>query len=98
MIRISLTALSIFMLSAPALAAPPHYHAVLSAKPLKPKLILRDVVWHCGEAQCAGGKSNSRPAIVCAVLAREVGRLQAFTVDGRALDAPELEKCNAAAS
>src|SRR3546814_13881814 len=71
-----------------ALAATPafadHYTAEPDAKPVEARFALRDVLWTCGDAGCTGGKSNSRPAIVCAVLAREVGSLTSFSVEGEA--------------
>ena len=83
--------------AAPALAAPA-YQAEPAAKPAAAKLVLRDTVWKCGDAGCAGSQSNSRPAVVCAVLAREVGALRSFSAEGRTLSAEELEKCNARAN
>ncbi len=65
--------------------------------PSEGRLVLRDTFWRCGEAGCGAAESSSRPAIVCAVLAREVGALRSFTVQGRALAAEELDKCNARA-
>ena len=83
-------------LSAPA-AASSHYHAKPAVAPASAKFVLRDIVWRCGDAGCSAGESNSRPAIVCAVLARDVGTLLSFSVAGRAMSAQELEKCNARA-
>ncbi len=91
------TILGLTLASAPALAAP-HYQAEPAAKPAAAKLVLRDTVWRCGESGCAGSRSNSRPAIVCAVLAKEVGALRSFSSEGSALSADELEKCNARAN
>jgi hypothetical protein len=82
--------------STPALAAA-HYHAEPAAKPAQAKYVLKDIVWKCGDQGCAGGKGSSRPAIVCAVLARQVGPLRSFAVEGQALAAGDLEKCNARA-
>ena len=46
---------------------------------------------------CVAPKSSSRPAVVCAALVRETGAVRSFTVDGQALAAEQLEKCNARA-
>lgn len=78
----------------PAFAGP-HYQAQPAVAPASAKLVLRDVVWNCGDAGCVAGQSNSRPAIVCAVLAKEVGLIRSFAVAGQALSAEELDKCNA---
>ncbi len=81
----------------PALAGAPHFQAQPVAKPAEAQLALRDTLWRCGEAGCGAGESSSRPAVVCAVLAREVGTLRSFAVKGQALAADELAKCNARA-
>src|SRR3546814_17371368 len=85
--------LTFALAATPAFAA--HYTAEPAAKPVEARFALRDVLWTCGDAGCTGGKSNSRPAIVCAVLAREVGSLTSFRVAGEALTPEQLEKCNA---
>ena len=87
--------LALALVATPALAS--HYHAQPAAKPEAARLILRDTIWSCGDNGCAAGKSNSRPAIVCEVLVKEVGALRSFSVDGRPLTPQELEKCNARA-
>ena len=88
--------LGLVIASAPTMAS--HYHAEPAAKPAAATLILRDTVWKCGDAGCAGSRSNSRPATVCALLARKVGNLRSFSVNGEALGAFDLEKCNARAN
>jgi hypothetical protein len=95
MFRTALVALA--LVSAPALATS-HYQAEPAAKPSEAKLVLRDTVWKCGDAGCAAAKSNSRPTIVCAVLAKEVGALRSFSAGGKPLAADELEKCNSRAN
>lgn len=82
--------------TAPAMASS-HYHAKPAVTPASAKFVLRDIVWRCGDAGCSAGESNSRPAIVCAVLARDVGELLSFSVAGQVMSAQELEKCNARA-
>lgn len=104
MLRQLLTTLSAFLAATlmvvaaagPAIASP-HYQAQPAVSPAKAKLVLRDVVWNCGDAGCAAEKSGSRPAIVCAHLAKEVGALRTFSVKGGPLAAGDLEKCNARA-
>ena len=88
--------LASILLAAPGVAAA-HYQAEPVAKPAESKFVLRDTIWTGGEAGCAAGKSNSRPAIVCAVLAGKVGALRSFSAGGEPLDAAQLEKCNARA-
>lgn len=87
---------SLLLAASPALAGS-HYHADPVAKPAEGRIILRDLAWKCGDDGCFAGKSSSRPAIVCALLAREVGRLRSFTVAGEPIAPDQLEKCNARA-
>ena len=88
----------LFFAFAASPAAASHYVAEPAAAPAQPKLIVRGTMWKCGEAGCTAGKSNSRPAIVCSTLAREIGPLRSFSAAGVALSAQDLEKCNASAS
>lgn len=90
------TVLAFALVAAPALAAP-HYRAELAAQPAETRFPVRDVMWTCGEGSCTGGESNSRPAIVCALLAREVGTLLSFSAADKPLPPEQLEKCNARA-
>jgi len=96
-----LSALSLASLSlaaaAPALAAGPYYRAELATPASSGQVTARGLIWKCSAAGCVAGKSNSRPAIDCASLAREAGALRSFTVQGRALSDADLEKCNAKA-
>jgi hypothetical protein len=88
--------LALAFVATPAVSAP-YYQAQPEANPATASIVLRDVVWKCGDSGCAGNRSNSRPAIACAVLARAVGRLRSFAEEGRSMSAEELEKCNARA-
>jgi len=92
MLRIAIASL-LALTATPALASS-HYHAQPQAAPEADRFVLRDTVWTCGEEGCAAGKSNSRPVVVCAVLAKEVGVLSSFSVGGEEISADELEKCN----
>ena len=85
--------LALAFVATPAFSAS-HYHAQPVVSPGATKIVLRDTLWKCGEAGCAGTKSSSRPAIVCALLVRTVGRLSSFAEEGRAMSADQLEKCN----
>jgi hypothetical protein len=89
--------LGLALAATPALANS-HYHAQPAATPAAAKLVLRDTIWSCGDAGCAAPtRSNSRPAIVCELLVKQVGALRSFSVGGEALSAGQLEKCNARA-
>ena len=80
--------------SAPAIAA--NYSATL-ATPASGRFIARDISWNCGAAACQGATSESRPVVLCQSLAKQVGRVESFLVDGRAFAPNELERCNASA-
>src|SRR5690349_4667490 len=94
MIRSAILASALF--AAPALAAP-QFAAQPNTAPATAKFVVKDTLWSCGEAGCAAAASNSRPAVVCAALAKEVGLLASFSVKGESLNADELGKCNARA-
>jgi hypothetical protein len=81
-------------IAAPAAAA--SYSAKLAA-PASGHIVARDINWACGGDSCQGATQESRPAVLCQALAKRAGRVDAFTVDGRAFSAADLEKCNASA-
>ena len=96
-----LLALGLAGLAAPvpasASAAAPHYQAELAAPAGADRVVARRLVWHCAATACVAAKSNSRPAIECAALAKKAGPLRSFVAAGEALNAAALEKCNARA-
>jgi len=61
------------------------------------RFIARDIVWNCGPAACQGATENGRPVVLCQSLAKRAGHVDTFVVDGRALAAADLERCNASA-
>ena len=77
-------------------AAAATYSAQLSV-PSTQRIIARNIVWYCGPAACQGTSAESRPAVLCQSLAKRAGRIENFIVDGRALAATELDRCNAVA-
>jgi hypothetical protein len=87
-------------LSAAAFAVSPTFAATYSAKlavPTSERFIARDITWACGPDACQGATSESRPLVLCQSLAKRGGRVDSFLVDGRALAAADLDKCNASA-
>lgn len=83
-----------------AFAAVPASAATYSARPMAPvagRFIARDIVWRCGPDACVGATDNGRPLTLCQSLAKRAGRIESFIVDGRALGAAELDRCNASA-
>lgn len=94
MIRSSLAVCTLALLGAPAAAA--SYSATL-ATPTSGRFIASDIVWTCGPAACQGATQESRPAVLCQSLAKRAGLIDSFLIDGSALAAAELDRCNAAA-
>ena len=75
--------------------------ATYSAKPLAPvsakRIVARDISWNCGPAACLGNTQESRPLVLCQGLAKRAGRIETFVVNGVAIGAAELDKCNSVA-
>jgi hypothetical protein len=94
MLRSALAFAAIALAAAPAAAAT--YSATLT-QPVSSKFTARDIVWACGPAACQGATAQRRPAVLCQGLAKRAGRIDTFLVNGRALAAAELDKCNASA-
>ncbi len=63
-------------------------------RPVTGKKVVGDTLWSCNDAGCSTGSATSRPAIVCAKAARELGKLSSFSFRGEAFDAETLAKCN----
>lgn len=86
--------LALAALAAPAAAA--NYSATLAA-PTDSHVVARDINWSCLGDACQGATSESRPAVLCQALAKRAGKVESFLIDGRAMSAAELGKCNASA-
>jgi hypothetical protein len=86
--------LSLAFMSAPAFAAGP-FRAEPAAAPPQQRFVARDSIWRCAGTACIStNRTSTRPAIVCSALARQVGALRSFSVDGRAFAAEALQNCN----
>ncbi|WP_265569737.1 CC_3452 family protein [Sphingomicrobium nitratireducens] len=83
--------------AAPALAAAPSMTATPAAAQ-QGRILTNGAAWACVGATCTASSAASRPAILCERLAKEVGTLEAFAVDGKAFDDKALARCNAKAS
>ena len=83
--------------SAPALAQVPVYSATPTAAPSVQRLVVRDSVWRCSGAECVAASSPTRHALVCAGLARKVGQLRRFSVNGTEFSSDQLAACNQSA-
>ncbi|GGO92373.1 CC_3452 family protein [Stakelama pacifica] len=94
---LSLSAATLFTAATPALAAPGVYLGVPAAASDDATLVTRNTVWHCNKDGCTASHDGQRDMVICQLLARKVGTLTAFIVDGAALDEAALAKCNARA-
>ena len=88
-------------LAAATLAPAAASAATYSASPVTPvaakHIVARGVAWACGPEACRTSTDTSRPILLCQGFAKKAGRLESFTVDGRAMAAAELDKCTRAA-
>jgi hypothetical protein len=90
---------SLLAFSALAVTATAATASSYSAKPAAPtsqRFVTRDITWNCGPDACQGSTDESRPIVLCQSLAKRAGQIDSFVVDGRALAAEDLAKCNAA--
>lgn len=70
------------------------YAATPKAAPAKTSFVTRSTIWKCANGTCTAAKASSREAIMCELVAREVGELSEFRANGTAFDADALAKCN----
>ena len=81
--------------AAPAFAAT--YSAKPAAAPTSAKIVGKDISWARVGDSYRGTTEASRPLILCQDLAKRAGRIEGFAVNGTALPADQLAKCNTAA-
>ena len=89
--------LTLALFGGTAFAGAVQYRAEPANPPAAARLIVREIVWKCGAGGCVAPQGNSRPAVDCSALVRQVGTLRSFTVGGQPLDSAALGKCNARA-
>ena len=90
---------SLTLLGSAALAQPngAYYELTLANQPEAAKQVVRGTIFSCAGETCSGAEGTSRPAIVCASIARELGPVTSFRAGGESLDGDALAKCNAKA-
>lgn len=86
-----------FLFTATAGHASPVYRATLAQAPEARTAVIRSAPWTCEGDSCATNSARSRPANVCPQVARELGQVTAFTVDGEPISDEELSRCNESA-
>lgn len=94
---LALAITTLFGATAAGAAPADTYVAVPTAPSAKASFITRSTVWRAREGGFVAGQAPERPAVLCELVAREVGTLSSFTVGGTAYDAEQLAKCNAKA-
>ena len=73
------------------------YTATPATAPTQTSYVTRDTIWSCTGGTCVANKAADRPEFMCARVVKVVGKLDAFSAGGAALDADALAKCNAKA-
>ena len=98
MIRVlSLAAVAAAVFMSPATAqarVSGYYTATPVAAPAEASYVTRNTIWSCNGGVCTAQKAADRPQFVCERIAKSVGKLDAFSVAGEALDPQALAKCN----
>ena len=74
-----------------------YYSATPAAQPAENSYVTRNVVWRCEGGTCTAPKAGTRDAVVCELVAKQVGTLAGFSANGTAFDEAALTKCNARA-
>ncbi|NNM76117.1 hypothetical protein HJG53_04235 [Sphingomonas sp. ID1715] len=90
---------SFALLGSAAIAQPNgnYYNVTLASEAAAPKTVVKDTLFSCNGATCVAGEATSRPAIICASIARELGPVTSFRAGEQSLDGEALAKCNAKA-
>ena len=98
MIRMLSIAAAATLAAAPLAAqSGPYYVATPAAAPTKTSLVTRSTLWKLSNNAYVAPRGTDRDAILCELLARETGKLAAFSAGGKAFDDAALTKCNARA-
>ena len=90
-------ALAFLVLGAATVPAGAATYSARLTSPASGRFITRDIVWNCGPEACQGATDESRPVVLCQSLAKRVGHIDSFIVDGRGFGAADLDRCNASA-
>ncbi len=91
-------AVSTLLLSATAASAEGtgYYSAVPAAQPTKMSFISHGTVWKFRDGSfVTSDRQTYRDVVVCQLVAQRAGKLNSFSVKGAALEAADLDKCNA---
>ncbi|MEO0032615.1 MAG: hypothetical protein RIS94_2373 [Pseudomonadota bacterium] len=94
-VALALSAGTFALTAQPVRAEGAYYTAALAAPLAAPKQVIEGgLLWHCAGDSCTAARDTSRPAIVCARLARSVGEVARFATPKGDLAAEDLARCN----
>ena len=72
----------------------PYYVAKLAKPTEENRAVAGGVAWACEGTTCVANKGTSRPLRICRGLAREMGEISEFKVEGEAIESEKLDRCN----
>ena len=67
------------------------------AEPITDIVAVRSAAFDCSGTACFAQSADSRPLVLCQRLAAKVGKIERFSINGRAIGSADLAKCNAKA-
>jgi hypothetical protein len=74
-----------------------YYVATPAAQPAKARIMTRSTPWQLQNGAFVAARAPERDAVLCQLVARDVGSLSSFSAGGKSFDAAALDKCNAKA-
>ncbi len=72
----------------------PYYIATLATATDENRAVAGGVAWACEGTTCVANKGTSRPSRICRGLAREMGEITTFKVEGEEIAEDKLARCN----
>lgn len=72
----------------------PYYTATLAQPAEDNRTVAGGVAWVCEGTTCVANRGTSRPSRICRGLARDMGEITAFKVEGEELAEDRLARCN----
>ena len=72
----------------------PYYTATLAQPAEDNRTVAGGVAWRCEGTTCVANRGTSRPSRICRGLARDMGEITAFKVEGEELAEDRLARCN----
>lgn len=93
----ALPAIALSFIALPAMAAAAPLMNATTEAGADGRIITRGAAWNCTDGECKTASDASRPKVLCERLVKEVGALTSFSINGEAMDADALAKCNAKA-